>query len=89
LKIEAGKRGGQPQPATFTLFIGTHALLTGGFDLPKLGLVIIDEQHKFGVTQRETLVRKGELSASAGDDGDADSAHARPDALRRPGCFGD
>ncbi|MGA2870794.1 MAG: ATP-dependent DNA helicase RecG, partial [Verrucomicrobiota bacterium] len=42
-----------------TLTIGTHALLTGGFDLPKLGLVIIDEQHKFGVAQRETLVRKG------------------------------
>ncbi|HEX7469890.1 MAG TPA: ATP-dependent DNA helicase RecG [Verrucomicrobiae bacterium] len=42
-----------------TLFIGTHALLTAGFDLPKLGLVIIDEQHKFGVVQRERLVRKG------------------------------
>ena len=42
-----------------TLTIGTHALLTAGFDLPNLGLVIIDEQHKFGVTQRETLVRKG------------------------------
>jgi ATP-dependent DNA helicase RecG len=42
-----------------SLFIGTHALFTAGFDLPKLGLVIIDEQHKFGVTQRETLVRKG------------------------------
>src|SRR5205814_7699854 len=42
-----------------TLFIGTHALLTGGFDLPNLGLVIIDEQHKFGVAQREQLVRKG------------------------------
>jgi len=47
--------GGQPS----TLFIGTHALLTAGFDLPKLGLVIIDEQHKFGVAQREQLVRKG------------------------------
>jgi ATP-dependent DNA helicase RecG len=47
----------QPEPSS--LFIGTHALLTGGFDLPKLGLVIIDEQHKFGVAQRETLVRKG------------------------------
>jgi ATP-dependent DNA helicase RecG len=45
------------QPST--LFIGTHALLTAGFDLPKLGLVIIDEQHKFGVAQREQLVRKG------------------------------
>jgi ATP-dependent DNA helicase RecG len=42
-----------------SLFIGTHALLTSGFDLPKLGLVIIDEQHKFGVVQREQLVRKG------------------------------
>ena len=48
---------GPPSPAT--LFIGTHALLTGGFELPRLGLVIIDEQHKFGVAQRETLVRKG------------------------------
>ena len=47
------------QPSPMTLHIGTHALLTGGFDLPRLGLVIIDEQHKFGVAQRETLVRKG------------------------------
>jgi ATP-dependent DNA helicase RecG len=46
-------------PSPVTLFIGTHALFTAGFDLPKLGLVIIDEQHKFGVAQRETLVRKG------------------------------
>jgi ATP-dependent DNA helicase RecG len=46
-----------PPPAT--LFIGTHALLTSGFNLPNLGLVIIDEQHKFGVAQREQLVRKG------------------------------
>ena len=42
-----------------TLFIGTHALLTAGFSLVNLGLVIIDEQHKFGVAQREQLVRKG------------------------------
>ena len=42
-----------------TVFIGTHALFTTGFDLPNLGLVIIDEQHKFGVAQREELVRKG------------------------------
>jgi ATP-dependent DNA helicase RecG len=46
-----------PRPST--LFVGTHALLTSGFDLLKLGLVIIDEQHKFGVAQREQLVRKG------------------------------
>ena len=42
-----------------SLFIGTHALLTEGFEMPELGLVIIDEQHKFGVSQREQLVRKG------------------------------
>ena len=42
-----------------TLFIGTHALFTESFDLPKPGLVVIDEQHKFGVAQREQLVRKG------------------------------
>ncbi len=41
------------------LFVGTHALFSSGFDLPKPGLVIIDEQHKFGVAQREQLVRKG------------------------------
>jgi ATP-dependent DNA helicase RecG len=50
-----GYRHAQPS----TLFIGTHALFSAGFDLPKLGLVIIDEQHKFGVAQREQLVRKG------------------------------
>ena len=68
------KRGEKP-----ALTIGTHALLTGGFGPALLGLVIIDEQHKFGVAQRETLVRKGNLPASAGADGDADSAHARPE----------
>jgi ATP-dependent DNA helicase RecG len=42
-----------------TLFIGTHALLQEAFAPEKLGLVIIDEQHKFGVAQREVLLRKG------------------------------
>ena len=46
-------------PRSACLTIGTHALLTTGFDIPNLGLVIIDEQHKFGVAQREQLVRKG------------------------------
>jgi len=46
-------------PHPVALFIGTHALLTSGFAIPNLGLVIIDEQHRFGVTQREQLVRKG------------------------------
>ncbi len=42
-----------------TLFIGTHALLESSFTPENLGLVLIDEQHKFGVSQREQLLRKG------------------------------
>ncbi len=41
------------------LTIGTHALIEPSFSQDRLGLVIIDEQHRFGVTQREKLVRKG------------------------------
>ncbi|MFN0066773.1 MAG: ATP-dependent DNA helicase RecG, partial [Limisphaerales bacterium] len=41
------------------LVIGTHALLHGGYQPGRLGLVVIDEGHKFGTAQRETLVRKG------------------------------
>jgi ATP-dependent DNA helicase RecG len=46
-------------PSPVTLIIGTHALVQAGFTADNLGLVIIDEQHKFGVAQREELVRKG------------------------------
>lgn len=42
-----------------TLYVGTHALIEESFSPEKLGLVVIDEQHKFGVAQREQLVRKG------------------------------
>ena len=42
------------------LVIGTHALLTDDVELPSLGLVITDEQHRFGVEQRAALVSKGE-----------------------------
>jgi ATP-dependent DNA helicase RecG len=56
---DRGLRMEDGRGARSSIFIGTHALLTDSFALPKLGLVIIDEQHKFGVTQREQLVRKG------------------------------
>jgi len=41
------------------LVIGTHALMQKGVEFSKLGLVIVDEQHKFGVHQRMTLLEKG------------------------------
>jgi ATP-dependent DNA helicase RecG len=51
--------GATVPPFRPTLYIGTHALLEASFAPARLGLVIIDEQHKFGVAQREKLVRKG------------------------------
>jgi len=39
--------------------IGTHALVQEGVNFQKLGLVIIDEQHRFGVEQRDALRQKG------------------------------
>ncbi len=40
------------------LAIGTHALFEDSVDIPRLGLAIIDEQHRFGVQQRLRLMRK-------------------------------
>lgn len=39
--------------------VGTHALISGGVTFESLGLVITDEQHRFGVTQRSALAEKG------------------------------
>ena len=41
------------------LIVGTHALLSEGVDFHRLGLVIADEQHRFGVAQRAALSAKG------------------------------
>jgi ATP-dependent DNA helicase RecG len=40
--------------------IGTHALVQKGVEFARLGLAVVDEQHRFGVQQRLTLRRKGE-----------------------------
>ncbi|MBQ3255966.1 MAG: ATP-dependent DNA helicase RecG [Oscillospiraceae bacterium] len=44
----------------FDLIIGTHAVLTGDVEIPDPALVIVDEQHRFGVEQRAALAKKGE-----------------------------
>ena len=49
-EIEAG---------TIHLVVGTHALVQGDVAFHRLGLVVIDEQHRFGVLQRATLRAKG------------------------------
>lgn len=59
--------GGQPRDkllnglktGTLDLIIGTHSLIQEGVQFKKLGLAIIDEQHRFGVKQREILKANG------------------------------
>jgi ATP-dependent DNA helicase RecG len=49
-KIDSGEAG---------IVIGTHALLSDGVEFKDLGLVVVDEQHRFGVEQRDALRSKG------------------------------
>jgi ATP-dependent DNA helicase RecG len=42
------------------LVVGTHALVQQGTSFGRLGLAIVDEQHRFGVEQRKLLGKKGE-----------------------------
>jgi ATP-dependent DNA helicase RecG len=71
------------------LVIGTHALLEESVEFAKLGLVIVDEQHRFGVMQRLKLMRKTK-EEEEGDNGTGvreaktaggDSAAPEPDVL--------
>ncbi len=49
----------QVQTGAAHLAVGTHALIQEGVKFKRLGMVVIDEQHKFGVLQRGELVKKG------------------------------
>ncbi|MDO5094747.1 MAG: ATP-dependent DNA helicase RecG [Propionibacteriaceae bacterium] len=42
------------------IVVGTHALLSEGVEFPDLGLVVVDEQHRFGVEQRAALAAKAD-----------------------------
>jgi ATP-dependent DNA helicase RecG len=44
------------------LVVGTHALIEEGVSFPRLGLAIVDEQHRFGVRQRLALKDKGQFA---------------------------
>lgn len=46
------------------LVIGTHALISAGVTYKNLGLVITDEQHRFGVRQRQTLADRADTDVS-------------------------
>ena len=76
LRIASGEAG---------IVIGTHALLEEQVSFADLGLVVVDEQHRFGVEQRAALTDKAQAAtARARDDRDPHPAHGRDDGLRRP-----
>ena len=55
--------------------VGTHALIQEGVSVPRMGLGIIDEQHRFGVSQRTAFARLSQRTALAG------AAAPEPDLL--------
>jgi ATP-dependent DNA helicase RecG len=50
---------GQVASGAAQVVIGTHAIIQQGVAFSKLGLAVVDEQHRFGVLQRKTLIEKG------------------------------
>ena len=59
LKKAAKQAMTQQAATTAQLVVGTHALIQESVDFARLGLAIVDEQHRFGVAQRLELRKKG------------------------------
>jgi len=61
--IEVSKKSllGDLENGQLDIVIGTHSLIQKGVDFKSLALVIIDEQHRFGVEQRDELMKRGKL----------------------------
>lgn len=61
LKIElfTGSQTNTKNEKNIDVYIGTHSLLNSSIQIPNLGLVVIDEQQRFGVEQRTILQKKG------------------------------
>ncbi len=59
LQTRAKKIGKKQSMNDYSVIIGTHALLNERLKFDRVGLVIIDEQHRFGVAQRALLKQKG------------------------------
>ncbi len=89
----SGKVRGQARKETLqaivegdaTLVVGTHALFQEGVSFNALALVIIDEQHRFGVHQRLALTEKAlwcRLSTPVGTDSNTHSENAVDGGLR-------
>ena len=66
------------------LVVGTHAVIQDDVHFKRLGLAIIDEQHRFGVAQRLALRRKLSASAMAADETIAESQAAAPSPSAAP-----
>ena len=58
--VERKGLAGLIEAGEIDIIVGTHALVQEGTNFRRLGLAVIDEQHRFGVVQRATLREKGE-----------------------------
>ncbi len=70
------------------LFVGTQALVQDHIGFVDLRLAVVDEQHRFGVVERECALGQGGVGPRPPDDRDAHPAGARPGPACRPGRVG-